>query len=256
VPGAGNSQAWNRYSYVLNRPTISADPSGHMTCNVMVSGSRPVDEDACENAQRNRDPDYVGPLDYQRPGQPVHVHRTVTQSDERAGEPTVFDKAIQGDITAVIDLLIPTHVGVRVQVEGSFDPGVSTSGTAGFNLVYNRVSDELAYSIDVAGTGGVGVGTGGSVTGGVLIGWASSDVDDATTGTSGVLSATGAYIAAVTASISAPLKVDPKYGQVPFTFYVGAGSGGAFADAGIGPNLTITHGYLTNLLPWYGSNWK
>ncbi len=80
MPGAANPQAWNRYAYVLNRPTISADPSGHMRCNVTVKGSAPVDEDACLGAQRNPNIDYVDPLDYQKPGLPVHVHRTVAES--------------------------------------------------------------------------------------------------------------------------------------------------------------------------------
>ncbi len=30
VPGAGNSQAWNRYSYVQNSPLAYSDPSGHL----------------------------------------------------------------------------------------------------------------------------------------------------------------------------------------------------------------------------------
>ncbi|MDA1097154.1 MAG: RHS repeat-associated core domain-containing protein, partial [Chloroflexi bacterium] len=29
VPGIGNPQAWNRYSYVLNNPLRYTDPSGH-----------------------------------------------------------------------------------------------------------------------------------------------------------------------------------------------------------------------------------
>jgi len=33
VPGAGNSQAWNRYAYVLNRPINYTDPSGHKVCD-------------------------------------------------------------------------------------------------------------------------------------------------------------------------------------------------------------------------------
>jgi hypothetical protein len=32
VPGAGNPQAYNRYSYVLNDPVNFADPSGHKPC--------------------------------------------------------------------------------------------------------------------------------------------------------------------------------------------------------------------------------
>lgn len=253
MPGAGNPQAWNRYSYVLNRPTVSADPSGHMACNVVVNSTTPVDEDACLGAQRNPDIDYVGPLDYQIPGLPVHVHKYdyVTPT-----APTVTDKVLQGDITAIIDLVVPTHIGLRAQWEGSFDPGFSASGTVGFNLVYNRVSDELAYSIDISPSGGVGVGTGSAGTGGVLIGWASSDVDDVTTGASGIFTATGAFVAAVTVAVSSPLVVDPIYGQVPFTFYIGAGPGGAFGDVGIGGSITTTHGDLTNLLPWHWSTLK
>ena len=71
----GGPQGLNRYAYGFNNPSRYTDPSGHMVCNVMVSGSAPVDEDACESAQRNRNPDYAGPLDYQRPGLPVNVHR-------------------------------------------------------------------------------------------------------------------------------------------------------------------------------------
>jgi RHS repeat-associated protein len=32
VPDAGNLQAWNRYSYVVNEPIIAVDPSGHRAC--------------------------------------------------------------------------------------------------------------------------------------------------------------------------------------------------------------------------------
>ncbi len=38
VPGAGNSQAWNRYSYVLNNPITYIDPSGNFVCDSIVDG--------------------------------------------------------------------------------------------------------------------------------------------------------------------------------------------------------------------------
>jgi RHS repeat-associated protein len=33
IPGAGNPQAWNRYSYTTNNPVNYIDPSGHRSCN-------------------------------------------------------------------------------------------------------------------------------------------------------------------------------------------------------------------------------
>jgi hypothetical protein len=131
VPGAGNSQAWNRYSYVLNRPTISADPSGHMTCNVMVSGSAPVDEDACEAAQRNRNPDFVGPLDYQQPGLPVHVHRQGNGLGSTHPEiviPEVVDDWLYENI--------PSVIGNQVGISGQVGMGLLEGGTVPLEVGY------------------------------------------------------------------------------------------------------------------------
>ncbi len=49
VPGAGNSQAWNRFSYTLNNPVNYTDPSGHKAC---------IDWD--DNGQCVEDPDWHG----------------------------------------------------------------------------------------------------------------------------------------------------------------------------------------------------
>ena len=38
VPGTGNTQIWNRYSYVRNSPLGLIDPSGHKDCEVDPSG--------------------------------------------------------------------------------------------------------------------------------------------------------------------------------------------------------------------------
>jgi len=46
VPGAGNGQAFNRYSYALNSPLRYADPSGHRACN---------DSDDCESPEGRPD---------------------------------------------------------------------------------------------------------------------------------------------------------------------------------------------------------
>ena len=38
VPDAGNPQAWNRYSYVLNSPLMYIDPSGHCSILAFIKG--------------------------------------------------------------------------------------------------------------------------------------------------------------------------------------------------------------------------
>jgi hypothetical protein len=173
------------------------------------------------------------------------------------GSPTLTEKMLQGDITALTQLLIPSHIGGRIQLEGSFTIGIGLSVGVGINVVYNRNSDELASNIDWAVEGGGGVGAGASGTGGLLVGWGSSSVKDATQGFSGIISGTAAAEAAVSAAIIAPidekgLYVDPYSGQVPTTIYIGGGGGGGYAGFGIGVNgpsgMSIN---LTSLLPWY-----
>jgi RHS repeat-associated protein len=46
VPGAGNPQAWNRYTYALNSPIVFRDPSGH--CVKASYSTKLVSDDACE----------------------------------------------------------------------------------------------------------------------------------------------------------------------------------------------------------------
>ena len=47
VPGAGNPQAWNRYSYVGNNSISRNDPSGNTSCNKVISSNKPVSEEDC-----------------------------------------------------------------------------------------------------------------------------------------------------------------------------------------------------------------
>jgi hypothetical protein len=46
-----NPQSLNRYSYALNRPTVLADPSGHIACQAVPGGcnlKKPVPTDPCQ----------------------------------------------------------------------------------------------------------------------------------------------------------------------------------------------------------------
>jgi hypothetical protein len=163
---------------------------------------------------------------------------------------TVTCEALKGDPSAIRELLTPTHGGIRIQGELAAGFGLfGLSGTIGVNLVYNKIDGQLAGNVDWSIEPGIGLFSGGSITAGPLIGWASTDVDDATSGYSGVLSGTAAAGPAVSVAVVSPLHVDPYYGQVPFTTFVGGGAGAGNAGLGGGLSGTFIQSNLSNWLP-------
>jgi len=234
-------QAWDRYSYVNNNPISKTDPTGHMLT------------DGCSQGECSGEKSTQPPL-------PTPVPPSYSPSPSSAGSSeTLTSRAMKGDFIALLQLIIPSHLGGRLQLEVSFDIGIGLSGTVGVNLVYNRISDQLAGNVDWAFEPGIGIGTGASGTGGLLIGWGSSSIDDVTKGYSGIISGTAAAESAVSVGIIAPidengLHVDPYSGQVPATAYVGGGGGGAYASIGGGINgPTGIYTDLTSILPWHWS---
>ena len=237
IPGAGNSSAWDRYAYTLNNPLRYTDPSGHIP---FVTPRTTCDLD-CWRAQNQDD------------------------GDDDDGEcSTVACNAFEGDVGAIIDLLVPTNFGWRFQIEvsASLPNGWGVTVTPGLNLVFNRVSRELGASFDVSGEPGFGISptiVGGSGTTGPILGWVSSTVTDVVQGDSYVVSGTASYEAAISGAVSVPregnslyLHVDPVYGQVPFTFYGGAGGGSPYGGVGVGPSHVFAN-VIINLspyLPW------
>jgi RHS repeat-associated protein len=166
------AQAWDRYAYVNNNPLRYNDPNGHsVDCG--------IGEPNCRAGK------YVPP----------------------PPPKTVFEKALDGDIWALIELITPTHGGLRWQVEiaipvfGVFGASVSVGG----NIVYNYRSNQLAANLDWAVEPGVGIGGGISTTVGPLIGWLSTNAEDATSGFSGIISGTAAAEIAGTVAITFPL---------------------------------------------------
>jgi len=230
IPQPGNPQAWDRYAYTYSNPVRNVDPSGHRACEWDGDGN-------CV-----RDPDW-------EPGE--------IATPEKVTTPTLTEKILQGDTAALVELLIPSHVGIRLQVEISIDIIIGLSGSVGVNLVYNRNSDELAGNVDWSFEPGLGIGAGASGTGGILIGWGSSSVKDVTQGYSVIVSGTAAAEGAVAAAVTAPidqnrLHFDPYSGQVPATLYVGGGGGGGYAGIGGGINgPTGIYTDLTTFLPWH-----
>ncbi len=258
IPNPANPQSWNRYSYTLNNPIKFSDPSGH---------SR-IEEECGMNGEDcgERVPAYT----WNSPENNRDDENGISTSKKgRSRTETVTDKALKGDFNAILDLVIPSNFGWRVQAEGAFAPfGVvwTPSGTLGVNLVYNRKSDEMAASVDwslLPVDFGLGSPIGASVTTGPIIGWGSSDIRDATSGYSLIVSASAAAETAGSASISIPLEgnpfsnfnetkihIDPLYGQIPSTTYFGVGIGAAYAGIGGGISGTVYHQDLTYLLPW------
>jgi hypothetical protein len=81
---------------------------------------------------------------------------------------------------------------------------------------------------------------------GILVGWGSTDTNDVTTGYSDVIGGTIAAGPAISTSLVAPLNsqgnmlhVDPVYGVVPVTWYIGLGAGGVYAGGGGGRSVNV-----------------
>jgi RHS repeat-associated protein len=243
----GGVQGYDRYAYVNNDPVVNSDPTGHHCADEDTNGLCP------------------GDAGYDGGSSSGNNGNSSSNNDDNCS--TVTCKALNGDGGALVDLLVPTTFGWRVQLEGSIDfsavvPGVGASYSIGANVVYNRNDGNLAASLDNTGTADASYGFGLSATTGPLVGWASSSVNDVTSGKSGTLSASAAAELAGSVAVNAPFKgnsntlqVDPKYGQIPATVYGGVGVGGAYAGAGVGHSNTWFHEDLSNLLPWNWSIW-
>lgn len=232
-------QAWDRYAYTNNNPIRYNDPSGH--------------DAGCSGKD-------CAPLPVLPPPPPGCPHCAPPPA---GNPPNLTQKASKGDVSAIIDLLIPSHFGVRAQgeISGNIpDLPVGVTFNLGGNVVYNRHSGELVANVDWSWQVGGGVGAGGSGTEGILVGWGSSNVDAVTKGVSATVSGTAAAGPAVTVAINAPLVssnntvlyVDPITGQIPATIYVGGGGGAGYAGVSGGLNLpTSLNLNLTPLLPWH-----
>jgi hypothetical protein len=172
---------------------------------------------------------------------------------------TVTCRAIQGDLISLIDILVPSHLGWRLQGEGTVSIGAySPSFTIGLNILANRKSDEFAIFIDVAGEPvalGAGSPIGATVTTGLLVGWGSSTVKDVAQGDSYLASGTIAPDLAVSGAAAVPIEgnavdeimggdvpkfhKDPVYGQVPVTLFGGGGIGAYYAGGGAGISRSL-----------------
>lgn len=92
-----------------------------------------------------------------------------------------------------------------------------------------------------------------SATGGPVITWASSDIDQTATGQSYVVGGTLAAEEAISAAVITPAdqRADSVYGIKPLSIFVGYGKGGGYATGGGGISFTLTN-YTINLSQIFG----
>ena len=226
----GGVQGMDRYAYANNDPVRYTDPTGHKIC------------------------DYDCQIEYER-ADPAYKHYGEDIScwgpEQCWGvKPnTVVSRAFDGDTGAIVDAVIPTTAGVRVQ--GEFVPKeplsilgfqIPWSVSVGGQVVFNRNDGDISMNLDIAPEIGPAfmpdpIPIGASATGGPLLGWFSSDAQQITTGDSTIVSITvaggDAYSAAI---ITSPpgTPPDPKYGVKPVTIYAGKGVGGGYLSFGTG----------------------
>ncbi|HLC03054.1 MAG TPA: RHS repeat-associated core domain-containing protein [Anaerolineales bacterium] len=250
VPEVVSSQAWDRYAYALNSPLRYADPTGHRVTECGWQG-----EECGRGSKLETVEEYPPP-----PPEP--------EPEPREKE-TLTDRALKGDVLAMLQLFLPTHFGGRLQGELAY---YIFSVSVGGNIVLNRVDGRLAANLGWSAEGGPGILGGGALTLGPLFGFDSSSVEDVVSGYSASISASAAARFAGTVSLSVPFEreaisefpfhVDPEYGQVPSTVYVGGGAGGVYAGAGVGGGGSFKNGSgwfqveLTPLRPWNWSMWQ
>lgn len=226
------------------------DPTGHAYCDFIDNNNA---EDCGGGLSRSQSSVSNGGR-----GNGRNVRNDSAESNNENCQ-TVTCKAFNGDVLSIIELLKPTHGGVRLQGEGSI---FIISGSVGVNFLYNRIQDRLVANVDWAfeiGPGVPGLPGGISVTAGPLFGWGSSNVEDVATGSYGILSATAAGGPALSVAVTGSPIIDEKYGQVPSTVYLGGGAGCCYAGIGAGGGSTFKYDGnwiytdISFLLPW---NWS
>jgi len=237
--------------FVENNPIIHTDPTGHMATECGADGE---DCGGSDWLDENNGAYLAKQQDYQKclSGNDLYCSPIdkLAQAVAKAPENSVVDRASKGDPLAILDLIIPTHLGWRAQAELSINisPTSALNIVAGEQVFYNRNADMLYGNFDLGWTygpnmkiAGLPIPIGGALTTGPLVGWGSSSGEQVSQGTSNQVGGTIAAELAVTANVSVPnsLKADPIYGMSPTTAYLGGGVGGVYFGGGGGRSYSL-----------------
>ena len=240
----GGVQGYDRYAYVSNNPLRSTDPTGHKECDL-----------DCQIRNERVDPIRI------HDGEGYHGCWGPSECLGVKPNTVAYNALQNNDGKAWLDLLFPTTFGLRFQGEvvsrkALLKGIIPTSGTYGVNLTYNRVDDNLALTTDFTPEVGPmfsAASYGVSATGGPVITWGSSDIEQTTTGESYVFGGTLAAEEAVSAAVVTPVDQirDPIYGIKPLSIFIGYGKGGGYATGGGGLSITLTN-HIINLSEVFG----
>lgn len=232
VPGAGNPQGLNRYSYVLNNPLRYTDPSGHC----MDDGNGECVRETDTGRVILRESDWVRAVRTTEGIDPANSQSSFTPET----------RSLPLDLT----WLIPSHGGVKGHLSFGFgiplpmqpEIGLGPAGGASVSVLCTRSGEcgssyEFDFQVAVQGAGGSG-----SLTVGPLIGWGASSLDPIVNGTSLSGGGVGCVLICGESSTSIPLAsnpletssitpyIDPVSRSAIFTDYFGAGLGGSIPE--------------------------
>ncbi len=254
----GGVQGYDRYAYVNNSPVNYTDPSGHK-CTDGEEECAGVNGAGGNNTTTTTTTSIGNSCN-------IFISSCGGSSNGNNNGTTITEKAMNGDLLSMVDLIIPTNLGWNLQGSGSLGLpiGFSVGVEVNAGLTWNLVSDQLIFNLDFGGSTGGGVIFTPpvpiyevAVTTGPSVGWFSSEPNSGDF--NGSLSGTLAAEGAVSASISVPMNVDmddpfyvdPHYGQVPVTLYGGGGVGCCTAGGSGSASVTAVSVDLSFLLPWH-----
>ncbi len=147
VPGAMNTQSWNRFSYVLGNPIKFKDPTGHAPCAAGIMDSCGGLSNSPLVAPRPGDANFVGPT---RPGGGGSAVSEAPKSSRQTNIP----ESVKNEITAKQDQLL-NQIGPKQDASTpGFDPETISPlkravDTVNMGLRYTPIKGRVAVGVEL-----------------------------------------------------------------------------------------------------------